>query len=308
VSILDDLSTGRLSNIAHLESDDRLSVTIDTVASEDVLDALVRECDLVIHLAAAVGVELIVSDPIRVIESNVLGTHAVVTAARRHQRKVLLASSSEIYGKNGNGPMHEDDDRLLGPTTRSRWCYSTSKAIGEYLALATFNQIGLPVVVMRFFNTIGSRQSSKYGMVVPRFVEQALNDKPLTVYGDGQQSRCFCDVSDTVDAILALADHPGAEGNVYNIGSTEEITVLELARRILAVVTNKEPAADLASLVRSGLVKTIPFENAYEAGFEDMDRRIPNIEKLHQLTGWRPRVTLDETIRGIAASVSRGME
>ncbi len=304
VTILDDLSTGRLANIAHLEANTDLRIVIDTVTNEGVLDLLVAGCDVVVHLAAAVGVDLIVRDPVRVIECNILGTRAVLAAARRYRRKVLFASSSEIYGKNGASPMGEEDDRLLGPTTRSRWCYSTSKAVGEYLALAYHRQAGLPVVIMRFFNTVGPRQSGLYGMVVPRFVEQALAGRPLTVYGDGRQSRCFCDVTDTVAAVLALADSPDAVGSVFNVGSTDEITVLDLARRVLAVVRGLTPPADVAALEAAGLIVTVPFEQAYEEGFEDMLRRVPDIGKLSRLTGWRPRVALDDTLRRIAATVS----
>lgn len=304
VTILDDLSTGCLANIAHLEGDRRFRVVVDTVTNEGVLDGLVSACDVVIHLAAAVGVDLIVRDPVHVIESNILGTRSVLAAARRHRRKVLLASSSEIYGKNGALPMQEDDDRLLGPTTRSRWCYSTSKAAGEYLALASHRQAGLPVVIMRFFNTIGPRQSGSYGMVVPRFVEQALAGKPLTVYGDGRQSRCFCDVSDVVAAVIALAETPGAIGGVFNVGSTDEVTVLELARRVLAVVRGEAPPSDAEGLASAGLITLVPFEQAYEDGFEDMVRRVPDIGRLTRLTGWRPQVALNDTLRRIAASFS----
>jgi UDP-glucose 4-epimerase len=303
VTILDDLSTGRLGNVAHLEGHDRFRLVIDTVANEGVLDGLVSSCDVIVHLAAAVGVELIVRDPVHVIECNILGTRTVLAAARRYRRKVLLASSSEIYGKNGALPMREDDDRLLGPTTRSRWCYSTSKAVGEYLALASHRQSGLPVVIMRFFNTVGPRQTGTYGMVVPRFVAQAMAGHPLTVYGDGTQSRCFCDVSDTVAAVLALLDHPGAVGEVFNVGATDEITMLDLARRVLEVVTEEAPAGDASALEAAGLIVRVPFEDAYEEGFEDMVRRIPDIGRLQGLTGWRPRIALDDTIRRVAASL-----
>lgn len=302
VTVLDDLSTGRLSNIAHLEHNPGFRVVIDTVANEGVLDRLVAESDIVTHLAAAVGVDLIVHDPVHVIECNILGTRAVLAAARRHRRKVLLASSSEIYGKNGALPMGEDDDRLLGPTTRSRWCYSTSKAVGEYLALAYHRQAGLPTVIVRFFNTIGPRQTGLYGMVVPRFVEQALAARPLTVYGNGLQSRCFCDVADTVAAVLALAPAEGAVGGVFNVGSTDEITVLELARRVIAVVGGVDPPVDAGALVAAGMVTMVPFEDAYEEGFEDMARRVPDVGRLSRLTGWRPRVTLVDSLRRIAAS------
>jgi len=306
VTVLDDLSTGRLENLSHLEDSDRLRIVVDTVINERVLDVLVSECDLIVHLAAAVGVELIVRDPVRVIESNILGTRAVLAAARCHQRRVLIASSSEIYGKNGVSPMREDDDRLLGPTTSSRWCYSTSKAVGEYLALASNRQTGLPTVIMRFFNTVGPRQRGTYGMVVPRFVEQALRDEPLTVYGDGSQSRCFCDVSDTVAAVVELMDSAAAVGGVFNIGSTDEISILELARRVLALIREQEPPAGMDDLVEAGLIRIVPFEDVYGPGFEDMERRVPDVGRLRRLTGWRPRIGLDDTIRRIAASMTDG--
>jgi UDP-glucose 4-epimerase len=303
VTILDDLSTGRLGNVAHLEGRDGFRMVIDTVANEGVLEGLVSSCDVIVHLAAAVGVNLIVRDPLHVIECNVLGTRAVLAAARRHRRKVLLASSSEIYGKNGALPMREDDDRLLGPTTRSRWCYSTSKAVGEYLALASHRQSGLPVVIMRFFNTVGPRQSGAYGMVLPRFVGQAQAGHPLTVYGDGMQSRCFCDVADTVTAVVALGDHPASVGQVFNVGATNEITILDLARRVLEVVTGQAIPTDASDLEAAGLIVRVPFEDAYEEGFEDMVRRIPDIGRLNRLTGWQPRIALDDTIRRVAASL-----
>ena len=302
VTIVDDLSTGSFANIEHLTGHDRFRFALDTITNELVLDRLVSECDLIVHLAAAVGVELIVHDPVKVLECNILGTRGVLAAARRYRSQVMLASSSEIYGKSAHTPMAEEDDRVLGPTTRSRWCYSSSKAVGEYLALAYHRQAGLPVVVMRFFNTVGPRQSGRYGMVVPRFVAQALAGEPLTVYGDGSQSRCFCDVSDTVAAILKLADCPGAVGGVFNIGSTEEVTILELARRVLATVQGALPPENIGALELAGLVRRIPFERAYESGFEDMARRVPDISRIAALTGWRPRISLDETLRRVAAA------
>lgn len=302
VTIVDDLSTGSFANIEPLTGHERFRFALDTITNELVLDRLVSECDLIVHLAAAVGVELIVHDPVKVLECNILGTRGVLAAARRYRRQVMLASSSEIYGKSASTPMAEEDDRVLGPTTRSRWCYSSSKAVGEYLALAYHRQADLPVVVMRFFNTVGPRQSGRYGMVVPRFVAQALAGEPLTVYGDGSQSRCFCDVSDTVAAILKLADCPGALGGVFNIGSTEEVTILELARRVLAAVGCAPPPGDIGALELAGLVRRIPFEHAYESGFEDMTRRVPDISRIAALTGWRPRISLDETLRRVAAT------
>jgi len=303
VSIVDDLSTGSFANIAHLDSHERFRYAIDTIANEIVLDRLVSECDVIVHLAAAVGVDLIVRDPVRVIECNLIGTRQVLAAARRYRRPVLLASSSEIYGKSPGSPFAEDDDRLLGSTTRSRWCYSTSKAIGEYLALAHHRQHALPVVIMRFFNTVGPRQSGQYGMVVPRLVRQALAGAPLTVYGDGTQTRCFCDVADTVRAILALADCPGAVGSVFNVGSTEEVSILELAGRVLARVRGTSPPRPAAELVADGAIILVPFEVAYESGFEDMLRRVPGIARITALTGWRPQLALDETLDRLVAHI-----
>jgi UDP-glucose 4-epimerase len=253
------------------------------------MDRLVSECGIVYHLAAAVGVELIVRDPIHTIETNVLGTSAVLRIANRYRRKVILASSSEIYGKSNDAPFREDGDRVMGPTTRSRWAYANSKAMDEFLALAYHKQRGLPVVICRFFNTIGPRQTGRYGMVVPRFVRQALAGEPLTVYGTGQQSRCFADVADVVWAVQRLASHPDAEGQVFNLGSTHEITILELARRVIALTGS-----------RSEIV-LLPYEEAYEPGFEDMQRRVPDISRAAALIGYRPRRTLDETLNRIIA-------
>ncbi|MFH1177667.1 MAG: NAD-dependent epimerase/dehydratase family protein [Acidobacteriota bacterium] len=303
VTVIDDLSTGSIENVAHLLASPAFRLVTDTIANPAALESLVAECDAVVHLAAAVGVDLIVRDPVRVIECNVIGTHAVLRAAARHRRKVLLASSSEVYGKGVQAPFREDDDRLLGPTSKARWCYSTSKAAGEYLALAYHRQQGLPVVVMRFFNTIGPRQSGRYGMVVPRFITQALSDEPLTVYGDGRQSRCFCDVLDVVRAILALASCPAAVGQVFNVGATEEVTILELARRVLALVGGA-PAATAGELLERGRIRLIPFEAAYESGFEDMLRRVPDIGRLSRLTGWAPEIPLDATLRRVIDTLS----
>lgn len=298
VTAIDDLSTGSRHNVEQLMADPLFRLVEDTIADPSTLGPLVEACDTVVHLAAAVGVDLIVHDPVRVIECNVIGTQAVLKAAVQHGRKVLVASSSEVYGKGAGAPFGEDDDRLLGPTTKSRWCYSTSKAAGEYLALAYHRQQGLPVVVMRFFNTVGPRQTGRYGMVVPRLVAQALAGEPLTVYGDGRQSRCFCDVNDVVRAILALATCPAAVGQVVNVGSTEEVTILELARRILALLGG-DGATDAGGLLARGLIRLVPFESAYESGFEDMLRRVPDIRKITLLTGWTPGLPLDETLRRV---------
>jgi UDP-glucose 4-epimerase len=236
VDVIDDLSTGRPENVQHLLGRPGFQMVVDTITNELVMERLVGQCGVVFHLAAAVGVELIVRDPVRVMETNVLGTHTVLKVASRHGRKVLLASSSEVYGKGNRVPFQEDDDQVLGPTSKARWSYAASKALDEFLGLAYHRQQGLGVVIFRLFNTVGPRQTGRYGMVVPRFVQQALAGSPLTVYGDGQQSRCFLNVKDAVEAIIGLAECPQATGQVFNVGSTQEITVLELARKVLTLV------------------------------------------------------------------------
>jgi UDP-glucose 4-epimerase len=315
VTVIDNLSTGRFENIAHLTDHPRFRFAIDTITNEVVMDRLVSECDVIFHLAAAVGVELIVRDPVHVIETNILGTHAVLKVANRYRKKVLIASTSEIYGKNNHVPFREDHDRLLGPTTKARWSYSTSKAVDEFLGLAYHRQMGLPVVIFRLFNTVGPRQTGQYGMVVPRFVQQALRGKPLTVYGDGQQTRCFCDVEDAVRAIIGLAECPEAVGQVFNIGSTEEISFVDLARKVLALVDDAQTSkgareqggggAEENSPLRPGTsvprLKYVPYDQAYEAGFEDMRRRVPDISKIKATIGWEPQVPLEETLRRVIA-------
>lgn len=301
VTIIDNLSTGRFENIAHLVEHPRFRFTIDTIADEVVMDRVVSESDVVFHLAAAVGVELIVRDPVHVIETNVLGTHVVLKVANRYRRKVLIASTSEIYGKNNHVPFHEDDDRLVGPTTKARWSYSTSKAVDEFLALAYQRQMSLPVVVFRLFNVVGARQTGQYGMVVPRFVQQALDGAPLTVYGDGQQTRCFCDVEDAVAAMIALAECPEAVGQVFNVGSTHEVSIVDLARRVLALTGALDgPGSPDARLT------FVSYEDAYERGFEDMRRRVPDIGKIKTAIGWEPRIVLDETLRRVIAFYRNG--
>lgn len=303
VTVIDNLSTGRLENIAHLTDHPRFRFAIDTITNEVVMDRVVSESDVIFHLAAAVGVELIIRDPIRVIETNILGTHAVLKVANRYRKKVLIASTSEIYGKSNHVPFHEDDDRLLGPATKFRWIYSISKAVDEYLGLAYHRQMELPVVIFRLFNTIGPRQTGQYGMVVPRFVQQALQGEPLTVYGDGQQTRCFCDVEDAVRAIIGLAECPEAAGQVFNIGSTEEIAILELARKVLQIVDSLQdnalnPQHSSAQQVGHGghRIIFVPYDQAYEVGFEDMRRRVPDISKIKALIGWEPKIPLEETL------------
>ena len=300
VTIIDDLSTGRFENIAHLTDHPRFRFAIDSITNEVVLDRLVSECTVIFHLAAAVGVELIVQDPVRVIETNVLGSHVVLKVANRYRRKVLIASTSEIYGKNNRVPFNENDDQVLGPTTKSRWAYATSKAVDEFLGLAYQRQLGLPVVIFRLFNTVGPRQIGQYGMVVPRFVEQALRGEPLTVYDNGEQTRCFCDVTDAVAAIIALGECPAAVGHVFNIGSTQEVSITRLAKTVLALVNGAghDDRSPRGSAENSQLV-FVPYERAYEPGFEDMRRRVPDTTKIREVTGWEPKVPLDETLRKV---------
>jgi len=289
VTVIDDLSTGRLENILSLRSNPRFRFAIETITNETVMDRLVSECDVIVHLAAAVGVKLIVTDPVRTIETNVMGTEEVLRVARRYRRRVLIASTSEVYGKNEKVPFAEEDDSVFGSTTRSRWAYATSKALDEFLALAYHRSLGLPVIVARFFNTVGPRQRSRYGMVIPRFVRQALSGEPITVYGDGKQTRCFCNVRDVVAAVIGLVDAPQAVGQVYNIGSQEEISIHDLAVR----------ARTLAG--SASKIVYVPYDEAYAEGFEDMQRRVPDIAKIRAATGWAPRILLDETIREVIA-------
>ncbi|HXT16812.1 MAG TPA: NAD-dependent epimerase/dehydratase family protein [Gemmatimonadaceae bacterium] len=288
VLVIDDLSTGRLENIAHLKDHPSFHFARSSIDNELVLDRLASESDIIVHLAAAVGVRLIVEQPVRTIETNIMGTEAVLKAAMRYGARVLIASTSEVYGKGTQFPFTECDDVLLGSTDKSRWAYAASKMIDEFLGLAYFREYNLPVVPIRFFNTIGPRQSGEYGMVVPRLLRQAIAREPLTVFGDGRQQRCFCSVDDVVDAIQLLAEHPAAPGQVFNVGNPyEEISILELAERIRA-------------LTGSGSEITfVPYAKAYAPGFEDMDRRVPNIARLEALAGWRPRRSLDETLRSI---------
>lgn len=292
VTVIDDLSTGCFDNIAPLAGHPRFRFAVDTITNEVVMDRLVSECDTVVHLAAAVGVELIINDPVRGIETNILGTHAVLKVAARYRKKVLIASTSEIYGKSDHVPFAEDQDRVLGATSVARWSYSTSKAVDEFLALAYHQQMGLPVVIFRLFNTVGPRQTGRYGMVVPRLVRQALAGEPLTVYGDGSQSRCFLHVHDAVRAIVALANCPEAVGQVFNVGSTAEISILDLAQRVLAVT---------GSNGSDGQIRFVPYSEAYGPGFEDMQRRVPDLSRIRQVTGWEAERGLDEILVDVAA-------
>ncbi len=295
VTIIDDLSTGRFQNIAQLTKHHRFHFAIDTIGNEIVLDSLVSESQIIIHLAAAVGVKLIVENPVHTIETNVMGTEAVLKAALRYRAKVLLASTSEVYGKGNGVPFGEEDDTVLGPTSRNRWAYAASKMVDEFLALAYQREKGLPVSIFRLFNTVGPRQTGRYGMVVPRFVCQALRDEPLTVYGDGRQSRCFLHVKDAVEAIIALAESNEAEGQVFNVGSRQEITILELAKLVLEATSRRVDAKGITF---------IPYEEAYSAGFEDMDRRLPDISKIEKVIGWKPIKSLENILQDVVSSVS----
>ncbi len=287
VTAIDDLSTGRMQNVQPLTQDASFQLVVETITNATVMDRLVSECDLIVHLAAAVGVELIVRSPVHTIETNVLGTETVLRTARRYRKKTLIASTSEIYGKLNNVPFSEDDDSLIGATTHHRWAYATSKVLDEFLALAYHKEMDLPVVVFRLFNTIGPRQRGRYGMVVPRFARQALSGADITVYGDGQQSRCFCDVRDVVPAIMELAAEPQAEGRVFNVGAQVEIAILDLARKV------KEMTGSQSAII------LVPYEQATEQGFEDMHRRVPDIGRIHKLLGWEPRIPLERSIADI---------
>jgi UDP-glucose 4-epimerase len=284
VVLLDNLSTGSMENIRHLKSSERLSYHLDNIENRQLLAELVDDADVIIHLAAAVGVKLIVESPVRTIETNVNGTQLILEAACKKRKLVLTASTSEVYGKNLNVPFHEDADLVLGPTTKGRWSYAASKALDEFLALSYWKEKKLPVIVVRLFNTVGPRQTGRYGMVLPNFVKAALDGKPISVYGNGQQSRCFCDVRDTVEALTRLIDTPRSIGEVVNVGNTEEISIEALARLVKQRTRS------------SSLIEFIPYDQAYEPGFEDMMRRVPNVDKLHSLTAFRPQIPLNEII------------
>jgi len=287
VLVIDDLSTGRWENIAHLEGHERFHFARASLEDTTVLDRLASESKVVFHLAAAVGVRLIVEQPVRTIETNINGTELVLRAALRYRCRTLIASTSEVYGKGARVPFSEEDDVLLGPTSKSRWAYAASKMVDEFLSLAYHAQYGAANLCVRLFNTVGPRQTGRYGMVIPNLVARALRNEPLTVYGDGGQSRCFCDVRDVVEGLVGLVAHPGAVGRVFNLGATEEITILDLAHRIRHLTGS-----------RSEIV-FVPYDEAYARGFEDMRRRVPDITRVRELIGWQPRRTLDEILRSV---------
>ena len=289
VVLLDNLSTGSMENIRHLKGSDRLEYHLDGIENRQVLAELVDDADIIVHLAAAVGVKLIVESPVRTIETNVNGTQMILEAASKKKKLVLIASTSEVYGKNTNVPFHEDADLVLGATTKGRWSYAASKALDEFLALSYWKEKKQPVIVVRFFNTVGPRQTGRYGMVLPNFVKRALDGEPIEVYGNGQQSRCFCDVRDTVEALLRLMPLERAVGEVVNIGNTEEVTIENLAKIVKHRTGSASP------------IQFVPYDKAYEPGFEDMMRRVPSLEKLHSMTGFRPQTNLADIIDRVSA-------
>jgi UDP-glucose 4-epimerase len=293
VLILDNLSTGAMENIRHLKVHERMHYFLDGLENRPLLAELVDEADVVFHLAAAVGVRLIVESPVRTIETNVNGTQHVLEAAAKKRKLVVCASTSEVYGKSTRVPFEEDADLVMGATTKGRWSYAASKALDEFLALAYWKEKGQPVIVLRLFNTVGPRQSGRYGMVLPNFVRQALDGAPITVYGSGQQSRCFCDVRDAVESMLRLVATDAAVGEVVNVGNDHEVTIEGLAQLV------KEQTRSASPIVR------VPYDQAYEPGFEDMFRRVPSLEKLERLTGFRPRTPLPEIIDRVVAHMEK---
>ena len=287
VVVLDDLSTGRMANVEHLLGTPSFEFVEGSILDPELVRKLVGGVDVVVHLAASVGVQLIVRHPLHSLINNIRGTEVVLEACADEGRKVLIASTSEIYGKNAFGPLREDSDRVLGSPLKSRWSYSTSKAVDEIFAHAYWRERGTPSIVVRLFNTVGPRQTGAYGMVVPRLVGQALRGEPLTVFGSGEQSRCFCYVQDTVDALVRLLDAQGAIGDVFNIGSPEEISINALAQMIVDMTGS------------GSRVEHIPYDVAYEEGFEDMERRVPDITKISALTGWEPTRPLSEILTNV---------
>jgi UDP-glucose 4-epimerase len=290
VFVLDDLSTGQIENIAHLRNRKTFHFTLGSILDFPLLESLVKKTDVIFHLAAVVGVQKIIELPVDTIEINVLGSHNVLNLAARYRRLCLLASTSEVYGKSTKHPFTEDDDAVYGPTTKSRWSYACSKAIDEFLALAYHNAQDLRVIIARLFNTTGPRQTGRYGMVLPRFVDQALRGDPITVFGNGHQTRCFADVSDVVRALLLLVDHPAAIGQVFNVGNPEEVSILELAK-LVKTLTGSDSE-----------IRLVPYDQAYQLGFEDMHRRVPNIAKISKLVGFKPSLGLREIVIRIIES------
>ncbi len=294
VLVLDDLSTGRYENIAHLEGRAGFELRVASVTDPGVVERCVTECQSVFHLASAVGVRLVVEEPVKTIETIVNGTDVLFRSAARYRRPVLLTSTSEVYGKSNKIPFAEGDDCVMGPTTTRRWAYACAKALDEFLALAHWYQTRLPVVVVRLFNTVGPRQTGRYGMVIPRFLEQGLAGEPITVYGDGHQSRCFAHVLDVVEALVALIGRPDAVGQVFNVGNDEEITIGSLAERVLTLTGGRST------------IRTVPYNEAYTVGFEDMQRRVPDLTRVRRLIGYEPTRDLDQILRDTLAEIRRG--
>ena len=293
VVIIDDLSTGRLANITHLQDRPDVEFVLGSILNADLVDDVTSRVDAVFHLAAAVGVELIVERPLESLMTNIKGTETVFEKAHKYGKRILVTSTSEIYGKNTSDSLAEDDDRILGSPLKSRWSYSEAKAIDEILAYTYWREKGLRSVIVRLFNTVGPRQTGTYGMVLPRFVHQALRNETLRVYGDGNQTRCFCSVGDVVEALVLLAEHPGAFGRVFNVGSTSEISILELAKRVITLAGS------------SSHLELIPYDVAYEEGFEDMQRRVPSIARAQELIGFDPSSDLDDVIRSVIEDQQR---
>ena len=289
VFIIDDLSTGSMLNIQHLKGNDHFHYTIDSVHNPPIVSELVDQCDVIFHNAAAVGVKLIVESPVRTIETNVHGTEVVLAAANKKKKRVLIASTSEVYGLSEQVPFREDGNLVMGATTKGRWSYACSKAIDEFLGIAYWREKKLPTTIVRLFNTVGPRQTGQYGMVIPTLVKQALARRPLTVYGDGKQTRCFAFVQDVVEALIKLMDHPDSVGQVFNIGSSEEVSIRTLAERIKKLTSSESE------------IVYIPYSEAYEEGFEDMPRRVPDTSKIAKLIGFKPKKQLDDILREVIA-------
>ena len=287
VLAIDNLATGSMDNVAHFLGHPNHRFEQASITDKAVMEQMASEADVIVHLAAAVGVKLIVEHPVQTIETNVMGTEEVLRVALRNKCRVLIASTSEVYGKGSKFPFAEEDDVLLGATSKSRWGYAASKMVDEFLGLAYWREFGLDVVPFRLFNTIGPRQTGQYGMVVPRFIRQALGGEPITVYGDGKQRRCFCDVRDVVTGILGLAGHPDAPGRVYNIGGTEEVSIQELAERVVEMTGSNSQ------------ITKVPYSEAYAPGFEDMERRVPDTGRVHELLGWKPKRSLREILSDV---------
>lgn len=287
VLVLDDLSTGRLENLRHIQSNSGLHLKEGSILDIEVLEPLVQECDEVYHLAAAVGVRLIMEKPVETIMTNVRGAENILEVCRKHSKKIFIASTSEIYGKNKSGPLSEDDDRILGSTKKHRWAYANTKTLDEFMAFAYHQAYGLPIVIARLFNTVGPRQTGRYGMVIPNFVRSALDNKPINVYGTGDQTRCFAHVSDVIQGLVGLMEHPEAVGDVFNVGNSEETSIADVARRVKAMTGS------------SSEIRYIPYEEAYGEGFEDMERRVPNLAKIKDLIGYEPQSKLDDILTSV---------